>query len=50
MNAMLNSSMEFLTTDMGRMIAQFFNVIYQLFFPANAPGATPVPLPDTTGH
>lgn len=49
LNAIMNSIVEFFTTDFGRFLGELLNTIYKIFFPANAPDAVEVPLPNTQG-
>lgn len=47
LNAIFSQLVDFFTTDFGAMIGKFLSGLYQFLFPANAPGATDVPLPET---
>ncbi|HIW96184.1 MAG TPA: hypothetical protein H9867_06855 [Candidatus Corynebacterium gallistercoris] len=46
LNAIMGFVNDFLKTDFGRMIFDGLMAIYHALFPANAPGADVVPLPE----
>lgn len=48
LNAIMNSIVDFFTTDLGKMLAQAFRVIFDFLYPPNAEDAHEVPLPDTS--
>ncbi|MBF4554356.1 hypothetical protein [Corynebacterium suicordis] len=48
LNVILHAISDFLSTDAGAAIARVLGGIFQFLYPANAPGAWDVPLPDTS--
>ena len=45
LNAIMNSIVQFFTTDFGAAIGRVLHAIYTFLYPANAPAAHDVPLP-----